>query len=32
MASSFPDKILSFKNILEYVLDSKKGNNQEYKL
>ena len=29
-ANSFPDKILNFKNILEYVLDSKKGNNQPY--
>ena len=29
-ANSFPDKILNFKNILEYVLDSKKGNNQSY--
>ena len=29
-ANSFPDKILSFKNISEYVLDSKKGDNQSY--
>ena len=30
LANSFPDKILSFKNISEYVLDSKKGDNQSY--
>ena len=29
-ASSFTEKILSLKSISEYILDSKKGNNQRY--
>ena len=29
-ANTFPEKILSLKNISEYFLDSKKGNNQNY--